>query len=310
MSWLSLSNKESGVMALQLDAEEFGLVHSNHVTGARAQVTQYAVRPFDVKQGADLGRIAKSLKLRRYRCVTVLQPGEYQMLLVEAPKVAPEEIKAAIRWHVKDLLDLPVEEVTLDVLDIPVLRDDVLAGHYMYVVSASNKIIEQRMNTFSDAKIALDAIDIPETAQRNISALYAEPDFAVAMLHMGPLGALLTITYRSELYMARKIEISMAEFTENFPSDLPEVRARVGVEVQRSLDHFERQYHSIMVKTLLMAPEPSDTGLADYMADNLAIVVKSVNLSEVMELPNGADAPAVQWRLFHLIGASLRQASS
>jgi hypothetical protein len=56
---------------------------------------------------------------RAYRCTTVLGGGEYQFMSVEAPNVPREELKTAMRWRLKDMLDFPVDDATIDVLDMP-----------------------------------------------------------------------------------------------------------------------------------------------------------------------------------------------
>ena len=41
------------------------------------------------------------------------------MQLVEAPSVPATEVKSAVRWELKDLLDYPVDAATVDVADVP-----------------------------------------------------------------------------------------------------------------------------------------------------------------------------------------------
>ena len=43
--------------------------------------------------------------LPRMPVSTVLRPEEYQLALVEAPEVPPAELRAAMRWRLKDTID-------------------------------------------------------------------------------------------------------------------------------------------------------------------------------------------------------------
>src|SRR5688500_18366249 len=47
---------------------------------------------------------------QRAETATLLAPGEYQIVSVEAPDVPAEEMKVAVRWKLKDVIDFPVEE--------------------------------------------------------------------------------------------------------------------------------------------------------------------------------------------------------
>ena len=44
-----------------------------------------------------LERLVKERGFDRYRCLTILAPSDYQLLLVEAPSVPPAELKNAAR---------------------------------------------------------------------------------------------------------------------------------------------------------------------------------------------------------------------
>jgi MSHA biogenesis protein MshI len=77
--------------------------------------------------------------------------------------------------------------------------------------------------------------------------------------------------------------------------------------LQRTFDHFDRQFHYVPVAKVLLGPEPEETGLYDALKANLDLPVERVSLVEHLNF-NGQAAPdqAMQWELFHLIGASLR----
>jgi hypothetical protein len=73
---------------------------------------------------------------------------------------------------------------------------------------------------------------------------------------------------------------------------------------------FERQYHFVPVGKLVVAPEPKDSGLRAYLAENLDIPVVSLELGEIVDFGEGLEPDlATQWKHFHLIGAALRQDS-
>jgi hypothetical protein len=57
----------------------------------------------------------------------------------------------------------------------------------------------------------------------------------------------------------------------------------------------------------MLAPDPEETGLLDYLAANLDVPVERVRLSGAIAFGARAELePEEEWRLFHLIGAALR----
>jgi MSHA biogenesis protein MshI len=264
------------------------------------------------KKGSDtevLKRLRGSLRANRYACSALLAPGQYQMQLVEAPNVPAPERKAAVRWKLKDLLDYPVDQATIDVVDVPPGRSGARA-HYVYAVSARNEQIAARMKLFHDARMPLAAIDVPEMAQRNVARLFEEPGRGLAMLVFGEYGGMLTFTCDGELYLARQTDISLSQLTSLSGSTRDQVMERMVLELQRSLDHFDRQFSDVTLSRLLLAPLPPELGVQEYLADNLYVPVQTFDLAEVVDLPGAPELrqPERQPFRLHVLGAALRSA--
>lgn len=309
MNWFGAAPKEPGWLVIALGEGRLHFVHGRHAAPGRSLIARFGSAEFDAKAGA-VEKIAKDLHFDRHNCATLLRPREYQMLMVEAPNVPQAELKSAIRWRIKDLLDYHVDDATVDVLDVP--PDSAQAGrnHSMYAVAARNEIIQERVKTFEAARIPLTAIDIPEVAQRNISALHETEGRGAALLYFNEEFGQLTITCRGELFFARRLEIGLKQILGAMPGAREELFGRVVLELQRTFDHFDRQYHYVPVAKVLLGPEPEETGLFAHLKENLDVAVERVDLLERLSF-NGQGAPdtATQWQLFHLFGASLRHES-
>jgi MSHA biogenesis protein MshI len=256
---------------------------------------------------AVLEKAAREGQAHAYRCLTLLGPGEYQLINLEAPNVPREELKTAVRWRLKDILDFPVLEATVDVLDIPVDAGQVRAQQSVFVVAARNTVIKPRQQLFLEAKIGLDVIDIPEMAQRNISALIAPENRGVAMLSFGAEGGLLTVTWRGELYLSRRIDVTLDQLLEPDHERKHASFDRITLELQRSLDNFERQYSFISIAKLVLGPSKV-SGLDDYLSSNLYTPVETLDLASVFDLGRTPELQdqAVQGRFLIPLGAALR----
>lgn len=259
--------------------------------------------------GAELlEKIGRELRASSYHCTTVLAGGDYQLLAVESPNVPPEELKTAVRWRLKDMLDFRVEDATVDVLDIPVDQNaPVRASHGLFAVAARNSVIEKRQNLFVEAKVDLSVIDIPEMAQRNISALLEPEGRGLAMLSFVQDGGMLTVTFRGELYLSRRLDVTLEQLLD---SDYDRKHAcfdKITLELQRSLDHFDRQFHFISISKLVLAPSGA-SGLEEYLSSNMYMPVESIDLADALDtgrVPELADK-AQQNHFFFAIGAALR----
>ena len=111
--------KQSGWMAIVPTSAQINIAHVRRSVGARPEVVfcdSYR------KEGSDaeaLARLRKELKLDEYRCTTLLKFVDYKMHTLDAPNVPAAELKNAVRWLMKDVLDFPLELATIDVLDFP-----------------------------------------------------------------------------------------------------------------------------------------------------------------------------------------------
>jgi MSHA biogenesis protein MshI len=255
-----------------------------------------------------LEKAGKELHSANYRCTTVLGGGDYQFMSVEAPNVPRAELKTAMRWKLKDILDFPVDEATYDVLDIPVDPNAAVRPQQsIFAIAARNSVIQARQKLFTQSKIRLRTIDIPEMAQRNVSSMLEPDGRGIAMLSFNEDGGLLTVSWRGELYLSRRIDVTLAQLLDPDADRRNQSFDKITLELQRSLDNFERQFSFISVAKLVLAPSGAD-GLQDYLGSNLYTRVETLDLRQVLDLdgmPELAD-PVRQQRFFVAIGAALR----
>jgi MSHA biogenesis protein MshI len=283
-----------------------------HVLAAGKERPEIALCDTYRKEGGDvatLARLRRELHLDRHRCTTLLPGGAYQLLQVDAPNVPAAEAKSAVRWSLKDLLDYPVEAATVDAVFIPRAEGETGRPQQMLAVAAKNDIIAARVKPFNDADIPLDVIDIPELAQRNVAQRLEPPGRALALLAFNEQGGLLTFTCGGELYQHRRIDVSLASFAGAGAEGRTGLYDRLVLELQRSLDHFDRQFRSIAVARVMVTPVPGADDLREHLAANLDVPVALVHLSELFDFPHIPELheDGRQAQCLALIGAALRE---
>lgn len=295
-----------GWLAVELEGAAVRLAHV--VANGFAPLVEFAAeREWDPAEPKSLERVAREFGVKRFRCTTLLKPQEYHILLVEAPAVKPDELKAAVRWRIKDMLDFHVDDATIDVLDVPIPAAAGQRPRQMYTVAARNDTIRATIDRFSAGGFPLSVIDIPDTAQRNVAARLETDQRGVLALTFDPQGGLLTVSHGGELYLSRRLESSSTHLATEGELGL-RMYDRVLVEIQRSLDHCERTYSFMSIGRVVMGPFPGDEPLRQHLAANLYLPIELLELARVASLP----ADAASWsaeehgKWVRLIGAGLR----
>lgn len=233
----------------------------------------------------------------------VLSPGEYQLLPLDAPAVPPQEMKMAVRWRIKDLIDFPVDDATIDVIRLDASQAD--SGSKLLAVVAHNQVLKRYIDLAERARVTLSAIDIPELAQRNLAALLETPDRVLALLSFTPQGCLLTLTRNGELCFFRHLEFNPAGLASMDETRRNAVLDRLALELQRSLDHIDRQYSQWRVDRIMLAPPPAVAGMADYLREQLYLPLEVADLAGV--LGGMLPAPATLGACWFALGGALRR---
>lgn len=274
----------------------------------RVQVLMCEFFPMEGVTSTAIEKIVKDLKLSSFQFTTLLSPEEYQFLMVDAPNVPVDELKTAVRYRIKDLLNYHVDDATVDILQIPGNQNAGGRPQSLFAVAASNEVIQKRIALFEKAKINLSVIDIPEMAQRNIASLYETEGRGLGMLIFDERGGLLTFTADGELYMSRRLDMTAGQMRDADEELRQQYFDRVELEVQRSLDYFDRQFHQVALSRLLISA-PGAEGLVRMLMSNLGVTVEQLNISQVIDVTT---VPALldeeyATEALSAIGASLRQ---
>lgn len=261
-----------------------------------------------VEKGADdeatLVALKKQMRLDRYRCTALLSHGKYQLIQTDAVSGAPEEAREVVRWKLKDQVEFPVDTAAIDLL--PIASDS--RAPQVFAALAPESSIAPLVQAFQAAKVPLAAIDLPEISQRNLAGLFEEEGRGLATLIFDEDEGLLTFTQNGELLVVRHVEITARQLMTADDGRRDTLFERIALDVQRSLDNFDRIYSAIPLTNLLVAPIPGVEGFLGYLRANLTVPVVSLDLSGVLDLgavPALLD-PLRQFQCLRAIGGALR----
>lgn len=297
-----------GAVAVCFRSGRIDVARISRAGGAQPILELCASERIEASEADTLSRLRRKHGLDRAACVTLISEGDYQLQVMDAPEVPEEELQEAVRWRLNDVLDYPADTATVDVFSVPGDPNSPTRTRSVYAVAARNELIAERMESFSEARLSLRVIDIPEMAQRNLAAMYETPGRALALLSLSDDRGMLTFTAAGELYLARGIDIGLAQL-EHAEGDLrTQLLDRLVLEVQRSLDHFDRQFSFLTLSRLVLAPLPEDAGLGRYLAESLYVPVEEARLQDAIDISRVPElmSPAMQAERFMVIGAALR----
>jgi MSHA biogenesis protein MshI len=307
LPWLR-RNSVDGWLSVSFAADRLDLAHIRRRQDEKPEVLLLESRITGDDASGALAAVRKEQRLSQYRCTTLLSVGEYQMVQVQPPQVPQAELKQALRWQIKEMVTYPIDAATIDVLEIP--SDPAAQGRakQVFAIAADNALLAPRCALFGEAGIRLEAVDIPELAQRNISALFEEPNRGLALLAFDEVGGMLTFTFHGELYAVRQIDVPLAALEQAGGAQLEPLVERIALEVQRSLDNFDRLHGYIPVPRLLVSPLPQVPGLLALLGKDISLPLAELDLADVLDFRAVAELRLheQQSRYLKVLGAALR----
>lgn len=192
-------------------------LHILREPGKKLQACQQAVKDFIAQHN-----------LHKHPCVSVLSESAYQMLLIDPPDVPESEQVDAIRWKIRDLIQEDIEQSIISAF--PQVN-----GKKLYAVVTEKARLQEIVDFVGALGLSLKAIDIEELAYRNYFDKHPMMDRGIAVITVIDNEGKLFIFKQGNLYFTRKFTIN------NQAKTFALIEDDFILEVQRSLDYYERQ---------------------------------------------------------------------
>ena len=203
------------------------------------------------------------------QCHLVLAASQTQVVLVDKPNIPENEVNAALKWQIKDLVSYSPEDMVLDYFDGPTLAG---GNEKINVVCASKKDLLTFIEPLNQNGLVLKTITTEEFA---FASLVPVQNDACLMVCQQPNEEIvLLIVKQGKVYFSRRLRGFSQISTKSDDELSAGVIDSLSLEIQRSTDYFERQLKQAPIRTIeIIVPIVSEALLARKLAENTNVAV-------------------------------------
>jgi len=223
--------------------------------------------------------------LRNAPVVLVLGAEQYNTYPLPAPAVPDAELREALRWQMREVLPYAPEDAIIECIRLARAGDS-NAPHSLLAVAAPRRAVALALAPLQAAGVDVQAVDIPEMAQRNVLARLPGSGSGNALLGLDGSSGLLTVLDHGELFFARRIQMPRASGAGD--EDPEHVALRIATQVQRSLEVVERQSGLAPIRTVWIGPHPDSALIARCTAEHTGMECPQLDLQAELRFSTAA----------------------
>jgi len=302
MRWLNRGNARVG---LQWLGDRLALARASHTDAPLVETLAVYDAP-----AAQRARIVRGLDneglFKQAQVQLLLAPGQYDLHHLPAPAVPADEMRDALRWQLRGSLAYPPEEAVIDFVSLPRLAD-ASNKHSLLAITARRAVVLEAVAPLLDNGIDIEAVDVPELAQHQLALCAmrkAEPR-SIAWLAFDDDTCLFTVHCAGALAFARRMLLP-GRAADEAADAVAHFCERIAVQVQRSIDLYERQSGLPAVARVVLGPHVHRSALATLLPTQITAALEFFSPELLSRV--GLTAHATQCSALTLpsLGAALR----
>ncbi|TRX52815.1 hypothetical protein [Thalassomonas sp. M1454] len=208
------------------------------------------------------------------RGTLVLSSSHFHSVQIDKPDLPDDEISAALKWLVKDIVPIEPEDMVVDYSDSPV----VVAGtQKINVVCANLSHLKKFTDSFKRYQVKLSGITTDEFAFANLVKASEKPTLLLCQQPFEDL--LLLIIVNGQIYLSRRLR-GFNEIGGYSQEQLMNgICDSLSIELQKSLDYFERQLKQAPVTSIqVILPVVHEDFIVERLNANANIKVEKLVL--------------------------------
>ncbi len=212
MRWPWQRSFSTNQWVLSWSGQELAYVHAKPLEGGSFDVLALGVEHRGLDDDNHFKQRLQALGLKGVDATFMLRSDQYQLLQIDTPNVPVEELRAAARYQVREMLQTHVDDVTIDVMRVGDGQQKGAGAGHSFVVAATNVVVKTTLDFAASLDCRVSVIDIQETAQRNLQTAMAMRDGSLerasaALILAEGQQAVLTISANEELFYTRRFDV-------------------------------------------------------------------------------------------------------
>lgn len=306
LSWFKQARHANARAGVVLAERALALAVVMREPNGKPAITHCATHPLEDERGQALKAAFDKAAAQRLPTCAVVDGDDYQLVQVEAPDVLPSEMRAAIRWRLKDAIAFSADEAAIDIFEIPEPARQT-QSKMLFAAAARDSAIQRIAGALKPVAKRFDAIDIPDLCLRNVSACLPQDAKGMAMLALHENFAQLVITRQASIYVTRRIDLHRG-FNPHSPraSQNGIDAGALALELQRSLDYYESHYDQTPIGDLVLAPADERAhALAASLREETSLRISVLDVREHFSVYRGGEV-ITDWATLMAFGAALR----
>ena len=316
IGFLKRKRARTGTLALMSSEDSMRYVLASEASERGATLTAWGTQMRGYRTREAFAKHLKATLPDAQRVIAVLGPGDYRILQIDAPNVPAAELPGAVRWRAMEFLEGSPHDYTLDVLGTPGAAQGV---GKVTAVAAHNDVVRSLMLACERLDRPLEAIDVCETAQRNLlhAVLAREPAATGASAALVAEGrrALLIVAVDGQLQFFRRFEFDtdmVAMPTDEAQSALigegagAETAARSLTQLHRSLDLWDDSHPNLPLATLRVEAGHKTAAIIERIQADVGVEARPLALATIFKAATAKDPPWLDAAYAPLLGALLR----
>ena len=307
LSILKKSRSSNARAGIALADGSFALAVVKREAGSKPTIEYCATHSVAGDCAPELKATLDKLGVVRAPACGVVDGDDYQLVQVEAPEVLPSEMRAAIRWKLKDAINFNVDEASVDVFEIPEPARKTQAK-MLFAVAARESAVQRISGALKPIAKGFNAIDIPELCLRNISACLPQDAKGVAILALQDGVGQLVITRQGIVHVTRRIDTRGGFNPHKHAEGSNDIDAgALALELQRSLDYYESHYDQTPIGDLVIVPaHEQGRVLAAALKEETSLRISVLDVREHFNVYKSGEL-VTDWLSLMALGAALRQ---
>jgi len=290
---IGLDFQPGGVAVVQVQAgrkQTDRLLHSEYLPSVGQQAQAQALRNW-----------VSENRQQKSSCVCLLADDDYDVYQIEEPKVEATELKQALGWCIKDLIDYDVDSAVIDSYPMPLSSKNNM--QQLSVVSAHESVVGTYVECIKSAGLKLTAIDVHDLVGKYLHCIQQGEKQTQVLLSLAESEGAISIFHDTDLYVSRHFKTGLNQLEQADDEDQG-VYDSLLLEIQRSMDYFESSYGLGTVSRLLIHPKlPQTEKMGVYLQGSTGFEIDFISVGE----DNLNDqALALEPHCFHAYCAAMR----